>query len=139
MKNSFTSKKFLKFGFMLMLFCSVFAVVSSCKKDDEPEKPSSYNVKFRVSTSNGAKITAIIYQVGTQQTTNLNATGTSWETEMTVPSSDAAVFLSAKAVEDPAIIDPKVTVEILINGEAKAVKEASTGENLQASVQYSFL
>ena len=142
MKNIFTSKKIFKIGFFMMLLCTAFSIVTSCKDDDdEVEKPASYNVQFKATATNGAALTAVIYQIGTLQTSDYTVTGASWQSqEFSVPTSEAQVSVSARAQADPNNPSPDagLKIEILVNGEVKATKEAQ-GEDVTLSTVYSFL
>ncbi|TXF79367.1 hypothetical protein [Chryseobacterium sp.] len=135
MKNIYSSKRLLKFGFSMILLSSVLGVVSSCKKDDEPDF-TSHNVQFKVEATNDVHIKAIVTQVGTVQTSNYVVTGTSWNSEnINVNSTQGSVNIASTA--DGFDADSKLIVKILVDGELKKTDTAK-GLDLKAMTTYSF-
>lgn len=135
MKNIYRSKSLLKFGFSMILLSSVLGVLSSCKKDDEDEF-TSHNVQFRVESTTGVMIKAIVTQVGTVQSSNYVVTSNNWTSDnISVNSSQGSVNILSTANGLDA--DSKLIVKILVDGELKKT-DTATGTDLKAMTTYSF-
>lgn len=130
MKKTSTNNSILRIALNLFVAFAVVFTLYSCK-DKEEDEFENVTVQFKVSGNDYDTIKAVVTQVGTQQNTAFNITGSSWTSEkMLVNTSVGALHLSATA--DGELPSAKMDVSILVNGQEKS-KGSSTGSSLNAT------
>ncbi|WP_292010705.1 hypothetical protein [Chryseobacterium sp.] len=137
MKQFYKSKSLFRLSFLFVALFSLITVVNSCKDDDE-EEFQDHVVQFEVKGSQNVVFKTVVTQVGTDQNTIYDPTGTLWTSgEFFVSSSQSQLNLAANAeLPNP---DSQLIVSIWIDGEvAKSDTVTGTG-TLSAAVTHSFL
>lgn len=128
----------LKYKFVALALISSFALVSSCK-DEENSPFEDVTVQFVAIASPDVTMKAVVTQVGVEQSQNFDVADKF--VFMSVPrivnSSVGALHLASTA--NSTDIDGELIVKILVNGQVKATDTISGNGSLIATTQFNFL
>ncbi|MFC6268558.1 hypothetical protein [Frigoriflavimonas asaccharolytica] len=135
-KVYFLSNK-LKFSFLALIMLSTFAILSSCK-DEETDPFEDVTIQFKVESTAGVVLKAVVTQIGVDQAQEFTFTSNAYNSvPRIVSTSVGALHLAVTATGVDA--DSKVTAKIIVNGQEKAIDLAQGGGSLTAKAQYNFI
>lgn len=138
MKNLYFLSNKLKLNLLAIALCSSFAVLSSCK-DDEESPFEDVTVQFAVAYTPDVTLKAVITQVGVEQSQNFDVAANTIfiSTPRIVNTSAGALHIASTATGTD--IDSEMIVNILVNGQIKATDTVRGVGNLVAKTQYNFI
>lgn len=138
MKNVYLFSNKLKLNILAIALCSAFAVVSSCK--DEEESPfEDVTVQFAVQTLDSVALKAVITQVGVEQSQNFDVPGQFVFLSLPRVVNTSAGALHVASTANGFDADSELVVKILVNGQLKASDTVRGVGNLVAKTQYNFI
>ena len=139
MKNVYFLSNKLKFKFLPIALFAAFALVTSCK-DDEESPFEDVTVQFAVSYTPDVVLKAVVTQVGVEQSQNFDvaaANAVFLSTPRIVNTSAGALHIASTATGTD--VDSELIVKIMVNGKIKAADTVKGVGNLVAKTEYNFI
>ena len=128
----------MKLNLLAIALCSSFAVLSSCK-DDEESPFEDVTVQFAVAYTPDVVMKAVITQVGVEQSQTFDAAANAvfLSTPRVVNTSAGALHIASTATGTD--VDSELVVKIFVNGQVKATDTVKGLGNLVAKTEYNFI
>ena len=138
MKNVYLLSNNLKLNLLAIALCSTFAVLVSCK--DEEESPfEDVTVQFVVQSLDSVALKAVVTQVGVEQSQNFDVPGQIVYFSLPRVVNTSAGGLHVASTATGFDVDSELMVGIIVNGQMKAVDTVRGLGNLVAKTQYNFI